>query len=62
MAAGPGTVTCQDNYFLCEPCAEELAFIMKVNEEYPHVKLSHIEKKNCMFWSPTSWPYYNGLL
>jgi hypothetical protein len=40
MAAGPATVTCRDNYFLCDKCSEELAFISKINKaEFPNLEL-----------------------
>jgi hypothetical protein len=31
MAAGPGYVKCFNNDFLCDDCAEPLAFIRKLN-------------------------------
>lgn len=42
MAAGPGTVTCADNYFLCGDCSEPLESIKKLLKEYPHVKVNHM--------------------
>jgi len=60
MAAGPATVTCKDNYFLCVKCSEELNFINKINkEEYPHIVLKHMPEIEKMFWAPRNSPYYS---
>ena len=35
MAAGPGTVKCYNNIFLCSTCEEELAFVNSIIKDYP---------------------------